>query len=173
MGLDIGGAATLTAASGALSVNGASNWMNVNANGILTRPQTPYMRGQLAGGGLPNPYNAGGGPLLVTADVNVGSCWNNATGLYTCPVPGYYMAVAGNIAGGGPSSGYFYLRKNGVDIHFTHWNHSGSWHYVSLSAVVACAANDYMSWHVTSPNPSSAGVYSGGNHCMYSIALMA
>ena len=27
------------------------------------------------------PYNAGGEPLLVTADVNVGGCWNNATGI--------------------------------------------------------------------------------------------
>jgi C1q domain len=170
MGFDVGGV-VLSSPGTTLSVDSAgAQWMAVNASGILTRPQTPYMRGQLSG--LGNPYNAGGAPLKVTGDVNVGNCWNNTTGLFTCPVAGYYMITAGGI--GGIQAGYIYLRKNNVDVHFTHWNsNSNSWHYVTLSAVILAAANDYFSWHLTGLTPATNGFYGAGGHGMYSIALMA
>lgn len=171
MGFDIGGVATLTSPSGTtLSVDAASNWMKVDASGILTRTQTPYMRGQLTGKG--GNYNAGGGPLLVTADENVGNCWNDSTGYFTCPVAGYYMAAMGNIAN--IQAGYIKMRKNGAEIHFTHWNfNSGAWHYVSLSCVVSCAASDTLHWTIEGLTPGTNGFYAAGQHCMYSIALMA
>ena len=168
MPFDVGGV-VLTSASGVLSVDAASNWMKVNANGILTRPQTPYFRGQLTG--LGTPYNAGGTPLKVTADDNVGGCWNNTTGLFTCPVAGYYMVIGGNIAQN--QAGYFNLQKNGSTVHFTHWNHMGGWHYVSLSCVVYAAVNDYFGWVLSGLTPATTGFYAQGGHCMYSIALMA
>jgi hypothetical protein len=144
--------------------------MNVNANGVLTRPQTPFMRGKLTG--LGNPYNAGGTPLKVTADENIGSCWNNTTGLFTCPVAGYYMATAAGIAA--QQAGYIFLRKNGGDMHFTHWNYGiGAWNYVSLSAILSAAAGDYFAWHLISLTPATTGFYGGDGHGMYSIALMA
>lgn len=172
MGFDIGGVATLTAPGGnTLSLDGtAANVMRVNANGILTRSITPFMRGQISG--QAGTYNAGGGPLLVTADVNTGNCWNNATGYFTCPVAGYYMATMGAIAGP-VSSGYPRIRKNGGDQHYTHWNHVGNWHFVSVSAVVLCAASDNICFAVASYNPATAGVHGNGNHAMYSIALLA
>ena len=146
-----------------------AQWMAVNANGILTRPQTPYMRGQITG--KANPHNEGGAALKVIADVNFGGYWNNATGLFTCPIAGKYMLTAGNIASN--QAGYLNLRRNNADVHFTHWNHGASWHYVSLSAVVVAAANDYFSWHLTGLTPATAGFFGSGGHCMYSIALMA
>jgi C1q domain len=170
MGLDIGNVATLTAPGGVLSLDAASNWMKVNASGILTRPQTPFFRGHLTGRGAP--YNGGGGSLLITALVNVGNCWNDATGYFTCPVAGYYMAQTGGICG--PSgTGYLYIQKNGADMNFTHWNHSSNWHYVSLSSVVSCAASDTIRFVIKSPNPATAGMYGEVNHQMHSIALMA
>ncbi len=171
MGIDIGGAATLTSPSGTtLSMDsGATNWMQVNANGILTRPQTPYMRGQISGRG--SLYNGGGGALLVAADVNFGGCWNNTTGLWTCPVAGYYMATMFSIAG--PNSGYVNLQKNGVTQRYTHWNHSGSWHTVTLSGIVLCSVGDTIRWVLTGLGPATNGVHGNGNHAMYSIALMA
>src|SRR4029077_1052471 len=174
MPFDVSGITLSSPAGATLSMlDGSSNsWMEVNASGILTRPQAPYMRGSISGQGTGGVYNAGGGPLLVTADINFGSCWNNATGLFTCPVAGKYMICAGSIAGP-PSSGYFHLRKNNVTQHYTHWNHSGSWHYISLSGIVDAAVGDYFSWHVISPSPATAGVHGNGNHAMYSIALMA
>lgn len=170
MGFDVGGVA-LTSSAGALSLDAAAvNWMKVNAAGILTRPQTPYMRGQLTGLGAP--YNAGGGPLLITADVSVGGCWNNATGYWTCPVPGYYMVTGASIAS--QQAGYLYIRKNGGVVHYTHWNFgAGGWHYVSLSDIVLCAAGDNISYTIGGLTPGSNGFYAAGGHGMYSIALMA
>jgi len=166
MGFDIGGVATLTSPGNTLAVN---NWMSVNANGILTRPLTPFFRGQLVGKG--NPYNGGGGNMLVSADENVGSCWNNSTGYFTCPVTGYYMMTMGNIAN--QQAGYISMRRNGGDAHFTHWNFlGGSWHYVSLSGIVSCAAGDSLHWVMTGLTPSTTGFYGDGGHGMYSISLM-
>jgi len=172
MGIDIGGVATLTAPGGnTLSLDGtAANVMRVNASGILTRSITPYMRGQISG--QAGTYNAGGNPLLVTADVNTGNCWNNANGLWTCPVAGYYMMAWGSIAGP-VSSGYPHLFKNGGSMHFTHWNCNSSWHYISISGIILCAASDTLSFRTISYNPATAGVHGNGNHSMYSIALLA
>lgn len=137
MGFDIGGVATLTSPSGTLLMNaGASNWMSVDASGILARGQTPFMRGGFSGRSA-----AESGVLYITADANIGGCWNNSTGNFTCPVAGYYMVTGSNIAGVG--SGYFRIRKNGVNQHYTHWNHAApDWHYVSLSGIVSCAVSD-------------------------------
>ena len=169
MGFDIGGAAALTSSSGTLSLDATSfNWMKVNPNGILTRPKNPFMRGQITGKGTP--YNGGGGNLLITADADNTGSWNNSTGVWTSPVPGYYMVTAGNIANA--QAGYLNIMKNGVTEVFTHWNHTNSWHYISLSAVVVCAALDTITFRITSLTPGSNGFYGDGGHNMYSIALL-
>jgi hypothetical protein len=170
MGFDLAGVATLTAAGGVLSLSGTvANVMKVTANGILTRTLTPYMRGQLSGKG---PYYLGsGGHLMITAGENVGGCWNDATGYWTCPVAGYYMVTGANIAQN--QAGYFYIQKNGVTVHYTHWNHSPTWHYCSLSDIVLCAAGDSLRYFIGGQTPPTAGFYGEGGHGMYSIALMA
>ena len=168
MGFDVGGI-ELTS-NGTIFSMGVTptSWMQVNTSGILTRPQTPYMRGQLAGRGTPY----AGNPLLVTGDVNIGGCWNNATGKFTCPVAGKYMMTGAGIAN--YQAGYFYLQKNAVNMHFTHWNHGGGWHYVTLSAPIACAAGDTLSYAIGGTTPATGvGFYGDGGHGMYSIALMA
>jgi hypothetical protein len=169
MGFDVGGV-TLTSPSGTtLSMDVAGvNWMSVNASGVLTRPQTPFMRGALHGKATASPWNSG--TLLVTADVNFGGCWNNATGIWTCPVAGYYLATGGGIAA--TQHGYFYIRKNGVNAQWNHWNHTANWHYVSLSLIVPCAAGDTISYFLTAGSPTTTGFY-GEVHGMYSIALLA
>ena len=171
MPFDVGGIRFTSPGGTTLSVDGAVNFMQVNASGIVTRPQAPYMRGQLSGKGG-SPYNNGGNALLVTADVNRGSCWNNATGNFTCPVPGYYMATMGGICG---PAGYGYprIRKNGGDYVFGHWNHAANWHYVSLSAIVLCSAGDTIHFAIQAGSPANAGIYGEGGHQMFSIALMA
>jgi hypothetical protein len=169
MGIDVGGVATLTSPGATLAVDGASRWMDVNANGILTRPQTPYMRGQISG--QASTYNAGGGPLLVVPDVNRGNCWNSAHGIWTCPIAGYYMMTWGAIAGP-VSSGYPALARNGGNYHYTHWSHVGNWHFISLSSVIQCATGDTLNFYIFSYNPATAGVHGNGNHAMYSIALL-
>lgn len=171
MPINVGGVAQLSANFGTeLSVTGAALWAKVNQNGILTRPQTPYFAGQLTG--LPAPWNPGNGVTLkITADVNQGNCWNNGTGQFTCPVAGYYMTTGAGIMT--QTSGYFYLWKNGVQQHYTHWSHNGSWHYVPLSGIVSAAAGDTIAWSLEGVAPAGGGgIYAAGGHGMFSIALL-
>jgi hypothetical protein len=170
MGFDVGGISISSPGTTLAVASGATSWMRVNASGIVTRPQTPFMRGQLIGRGAP--YS--GTPLLVTADLNIGGCWNNATGYFTCPVAGYYMVTMGGIMGGMPSYGYPRLYKNGASNVFTHWNHTGSWHYCNLSSIMSCAAGDTISYGLNAAEgTASAGIYGESGHQMFSIALMA
>jgi len=173
MGFDINGITLSSAAGTTLAMNsGATNWMAVNANGILSRPQTPYMWGTTSGQAAI--YNAGGGNLLVIANENIGSCWNNSTGVWTCPVAGYYMVAMGNIATGAlqtNSYGYIGVFKNGVLYGHNHWNFGGNWHYLSLSSIVAAAAGDTIVWQLFSY--VNAGIHGAGGHGSFSIALMA
>jgi hypothetical protein len=167
MGFDVGGVKLTSPTSTTFSVDAATNWMAVNANGIVTRPQTPFFCGQLNGRG--SPYFAN--PLLVTADVNVGNCWNNSNGYFTCPVAGYYLVTGGGIAS--TQAGYFDIQRNGLRQHFTHWNHTASWHYVSLSCIFYCALYDNIKYALLNTTPTSGvGFYGAGGHGMYSIALL-
>ena len=169
MPINIGGAAQLSASFGTeLSLTGAALWAKVDANGVLMRPQTPHMEGNLAGKGAP--YNNSGNPLLITANRNTGNCYNGANGLFTCPFDGYYMVTGAGIMSG--TSGYFYIYKNGAGVHFTHWSHSGSWHYVPVSGILKCVTGDYIDFRIASPSPATAGIYGEGGHQMFSIALM-
>jgi hypothetical protein len=147
-------------------------WMFVTDSGILTRWYTPHMRGRITGRG--SGYIPAGavntvGTILVSAYDNYGSCWNDSTGRFTCPVAGTYLMTAGNICATG--SGYIYLYKNGAQVHFTHWNVGGSWQYTPLSAPVVAAAGDYLSFMANVG--SGTGLYGAGDHGMYSISLMA
>jgi hypothetical protein len=171
MPFDVDGVVMSSPSGTTLSMDsGATNWMKVDASGILTRPQTPYFRGHVTG--QSSPYNASGASLKITAIENIGSCWNNTTGLFTCPVAGYYMVCMGAIAGS-VGSGYLYARKNNANQHFTHFNHQSNWHFISLHCVMYANVGDYFSWHIENPSPATNGVYGGSNHAMYSIALMA
>lgn len=164
-----GNTVTLTAPSGTLSVDTTSQIMAVNPNGILTRPQTPYFRGQMTVGS-PNPWNATG-HLPIVADQNIGNCWNNGTYQFTCPLQGYYLCAGGAIAQN--QAGYLYLTKNGSTIHFTHWNHMGAWHFVLLSGIAWCMPNDTLWWNIGGQTPATTGLYSAAGHQMWSIALLA
>ena len=126
------------------------------------------MRGQLSGKGTP--YK-GRWSIVITADVNRGNCWNDATGYWTCPVAGYYMVTS---ATSQHASRVSYLRKNGAEINLNHWNHTSGWHYVTHSAIVQCAASDNICWVPHEDfTPATNGFYGGGGHGMYSFALMA
>jgi hypothetical protein len=171
MGIDVNGIALSSSSGTTLSINnGATSWMNVNTNGIVTRPQTPYMTAILNGQATfysANPVTFG------TVNANVGNCWNNSTGTWTCPVAGYYLVIMGGIAGGsgsgsGYSYGYPYIYKNGATYTFTHWNNYGGWDQCNLHAVVLCAANDTITMSINGPS----GWYGAGGHCFFGIALI-
>lgn len=148
-------------------------WMFVeNSTGVLTRWYTPHMRGRLTGkSGSYIPAGANGtiGTIMVSAYDNYGSCWNDTTARFTCPVAGTYLMTGGNICQTG--YGYWYLYKNGAQVVFTHWNIGSAWEYVNLSSPVVAAAGDYLNFAVNVSTGS--GLYGAGDHGMYSISLMA
>ena len=182
MGIDVNGI-TFTASSGTLTVanSGATTAMTVNSNGIITRPQRPVFQGVLsAQGSFYNSYNAGWlNVKMGSVTLNLGSCWNNTTGVFTCPVAGKYLAHMGGIATGAGNGvqyyGYFYIWKNGSTYAFSHWNHQSNWEYVSISAVLDCAASDTIAFQILSGNGADArtgGWYGGGDHGSFGIGLI-
>jgi len=170
MPIDINGVSISSSTGSTLAIAGASTWMNVNASGIVTRPQIPYMKAVLSGQGS---FYRGSPVTFGNVVANVGNCWNNSTGQFTCPRSGYYLAGMSGIAAGSihgtPSYGYFYLQKNGGVVHFSHWNHASYWEYVNLSGIIQCAANDTISFQI---NPTTGYFYGGGDHGNFFITLL-
>lgn len=173
MPIDVNGISLASSGGTTLAMSkSGTNWMNVNASGIVTKQQIPYMKGILSGQGSfyrANPVTFG------SVIANVGSCWNNSTGYFTCPRAGYYLMgmsgiAAGSAHGGGvPSYGYIYLMKNGGVYHFSHWNTATYWDYTNLSGVISCAAGDTLSFQI---NPSHGYFYGGGDHGNFFITLL-
>lgn len=168
-GITLSGGSTFTMASGATTL------MGVDATGIITRPQTPYVRMQTSGQATYY-YTNSGYMTFGSIDQQVGSNWNNSTGLWTCPVDGYYLVLFNAIGANanGISYGYPWIYKNGGSYVYSHWNVGSGWDSMSLSAVVKCAAGDTIGYRVWSAGGAGTGngVYGPGNHCHYGIALL-
>ena len=178
MAINVNGINLSSSAGTTLSIDsGATNWMSVNSNGIINRLQKPYMRGQLVSKGVFY-YTNSANITVIGVDENVGNCWNNTTGNFTCPIAGYYMVTMGGIAAGGGHGrgtyGYPNIRKNGGWNHFTHWSHASYWEYVNLSGILNCAVGDTISFGIQAGNGSDAtnGWYGEGGHGCFSIGLI-
>lgn len=150
-----------------------TNWLNVSSNGIMTQKQRPYMRAVLSGQGAFYRANTVTFGLVLE---NVGSCWNNTTGRFTCPVAGRYLVGMSAIGSGSANAtsaaisyGYLYILKNDVTYHFTHWNHTSYWEYVNLSGIVDCNAGDSIKFMV---DALYGYVYADGGHGNFFITLL-
>ena len=182
MGINVNGI-DFTASSGTLTAanSGATTAMTVNSNGIITRPQRPVFQGTFSGNGtFYNSYNAGWlNVKSVGVILNTGSCWNNTTGVFTCPVAGKYLSFLSGIATGAANGvqyyGYLYIWKNGGTVAFTHWSHQSYWDYATITAVLDCAASDTISFQILSGNGSDArtgGLYGAGDHSSLGIGMI-
>lgn len=171
MAIDINGITLNSANGSALTVqSGATNWLTCDANGVMRNNSRPYLWARLQGQGVfykANPVTFGG----VVA--NVGNCWNNSTGAFTCPVAGRYLVGMGGIGSGSGngtlSYGYFYIMKNGGVYHFSHWNFVSFWEYVSLSGIVDCNAGDTIGFQI---HPSFSSFYGEYDHGNFFITLL-
>lgn len=172
MAIDVNGVALSSSGGTTLAMaNGATNWMSVSANGVVSRSQTPYMAATLSGQGV---FYQGNPITFGSIAANRGSCWNNATGLWTCPVAGFYLVTMSGIASGSAngvgSYGYIHINKNGAIYVFSHWNLSGAWDGCNLTAMVQCSAGDTLSMSIT--NATTSGWYGEGGHNCFGIALV-
>lgn len=86
---------------------------------------------------------------------NVGSCYNSSTGIFTCPVDGYYEVSAG---GHGEASTVITLsiQKNGTTV-VEEYQNGASYGTVAPTGIVYCSVNDQLKSVVT------AGTMWGGN----------
>lgn len=172
MAIDIDGKTLASTNGTTLSLsNGATNWLTVNANGIMTQPQRPYMKAILSGQGT---FYRANTIVFGSVQANVGNCWNNTTGYFTCPIAGrYIVGMSGIGAGGGHGTGftygYPYILKNDVTYHFTHWNHASYWEYVSLSGIVGCSAGDTIRFMI---DANYGYVYGASAHGNFFVALL-
>ena len=139
--------------------------IGVDASGRVTFPYQPMFSG--------DKNNSGGAALFQTpwisnnALLNVGNHYNTSTGYFTCPVAGKYLCVGNWI--GNTGTGYVGIQRNGSTYLFNHWNTGSAWDSVSVSGIVSCAANDTISFYVSSG--SGSGAY-GSDHNSQSIMLV-
>lgn len=170
MAIDVNGISLGSDGSSFSLSKNSTTWMNVNPNGIITRPQIPYMKAKLSGQGT---FVRGNPITFGVVWNNVGNCWNNSTGYFTCPRAGYYLMGMGGIGSGSGNGvvgyGYIYLMKNGAVAHFSHWNTATYWEYVNLSGIINCAAGDTLSFQI---NPSHGYFYGGDDHGNFYITLL-
>lgn len=98
---------------------------------------------------------------FTTVDHNIGSHWNNTTGVWTCPIAGRYMIYATMYHDASSSYHLWTFYKNGST--FAPWiqdyNQVSGEHTTSSTAIISCAANDTLQFN---SNASYANAYTGG-----------
>lgn len=120
--------------------------------------------------------------VVNSTSLNINTCYNTTTGIFTCPVAGLYYTSWGGICYGGgvdtattTRAGYIGVAKNGVSQVFTHWSTNDSWDTQNLETILYCAAGDTIAWaaHIAPApdNGSGFGAY-GDYHNMATIWLI-
>jgi hypothetical protein len=161
MPLDINGA-TISSVSSGIQMNPG---ITFNSSGYAYNTDLPGYTGWKDVSGNDTKYADTTGWRINT------TCWsggglNTSTGVFTCPVAGYYAVGFNGIADGGSghddggSYGYAGFAKNGSMSYYIHWNLAGTstWNQGGGSFLFQCAANDTLTFFVNrSPTPLGSG----------------
>jgi hypothetical protein len=182
MGLDIGGSNILTAGSG-ISFNGG---LTFNSSGFASMTSVPGYCGYKDISGNELHYSATTGWPINVAPYTSGHL-NTSTGVFTCPVAGYYAIGYNGIGNGGTvgwdnnnSQGYACFAKNGSLTYYSHWNLSSAsgWDQCGMSCIFNCAANDTLAFFINrSPSPVTdaqaynRGWYPHSHHAIWCILI--
>lgn len=129
------------------NTNGAVNAMNINAAGLVTKPNQPYLRATT------NVANYNFNPTATNIipfnniTVQVGSNYNTSTYRYTAPVAGAYYVMA-SIQGSLMASTTYYnlfLRVNGGGWAGTYiTGRNVSYEAIQTSGIINVSAGDYF-----------------------------
>jgi hypothetical protein len=182
MALYVGSSNILPSGSG-LTVN--SNFA-VNASGYAsTTTALPGYSGWKDIGGNDQYYSATTGWPINGTSYTSGHL-NTSTGVFTCPVSGYYavgfngIANGGSWTGSGNGYGYAGFAKNGALSYFIHFNVSTSnaWNQGGGSSVFNCVAGDTLALFINqSPAPAAGsqsyntGWYPHNHHAIWCVLI--
>jgi hypothetical protein len=115
--------------------------MRISAAGQVTKPFQPtFYGGRTAGDVAPSTVF-----VMNDAQINIGSCYNTTTGVFTCPVAGVYFASFGVMTAGayGGDIDFFYIQKNGANVVSNYTTGTNTtYQRVAATVLISCAAND-------------------------------
>ena len=169
--VQFGGTVGVTGAMNTSStLSAVSGNFSIDSSGRVTTPYQPMVYASKTTGNWANYYNGGAGTTFVfdTAPVNVGSSYNTSTGIFTCPVAGYYRVISSILMGNASGTSGFYLYKNGSGYG------QGSYAYVGGNNVqtgfswnINCAASDSLK--IVAWCSQSGGSYNGVYEAYYNF----
>ena len=122
--------------------------LRISSNGYVTKPNTPYFHVQASPSITNTPYD-NGLKQFGTINSNNGSHYDNSTGVFTCPVAGYYFFTASLWSANGDQNNgdtyaLIYRRdsngNNGVQIAGA--NHHDQWDNLMMAVGYYCASGD-------------------------------
>lgn len=93
------------------------------------------------------------------AQVNRGSHYNTATGVFTCPLAGVYLIHAGYLGGSSGSYSSMYVYKNGINVTASgmHHNVGNYWKVNSQVFAIDCAVSDQLAMRILTGNSTVYG----------------
>ena len=138
----------------------------VNAGGSVDLPLQPSANAYVNSGDAGSYNYAGGANSVIIGSgvrTNVGNCYNNTNGRFTCPTAGrYFVSFSANFYNNGIGSWWRPLiQKNGSTWTQHYENAGGTWMQLSASSIVDCAAGDYLNIYNQTASGSGGGMDTG------------
>ncbi len=142
-----------------LSLDGSTRF-SVDATGRPYTPNRPLFSGMRLVTAAWENYPSNSIWIANSSFLNNGNHYNTSTGLFTCPISGFYRVSAGILTGQPNTWGSLMYYKNGAySYHLAHFNANATsaWATISYSVVVQASTNDTL----------GVGVYTNGGACVY------
>jgi len=143
---------------GRVAYNNSNNTLEFGTNGISRASidsagrLTVLYQPMFCGFRSTSPNTIGAGNVVIHNSVitDIGSCYSQSTGRFTCPVAGKYLvSIEGHAENSQPTA--HNIRKNGTSIAYTYASvPSGSYAASSKTLILNCAVNDYIDHYISS-----------------------